>query len=130
MTLPAEDIQSYHYLQDGSIKLTLANLKPDSAYDKMVTEIKDPSAERRKINLYFNFMLTRRRNSLLYEVRKLKREQSIFKYWSDWNGCITIKVEEGRESPKLKLTGITSKRDDSLRTYTAKEVREEFTKKK
>ena len=130
VTLPAEDIQSYHYLQDGSIKLTLSNLKPDSAYDKMVTEIKNPSAERRKINLYFNFMLTRRRNSLLYEVRKLKREQSIFKYWSDWNGCITIKVGEGKESPKFKLTGITSKRDDSIRTYTVKEVREEFTKKK
>ena len=94
----------------------------------MVTEIKNPSAERRKTNLFFNFMLTRRRNSLLYEVRKLKREQSIFKYWSDWNGCITIKVDEG--SPKVKLTGITSKRDDSIRTYTTKEVKDEFTKKK
>merc|ERR1712055_138678 len=112
--------------QDGSIKLTLANLKPDSAYDKMVTEIKDPSAERKKINLYFNFMLTRRRNSLLYEVRKLKREGAIEKYWIDFNGSITIKKDGG---PKLKLTGITSKRDDSFRTYTSKEVREEFGKK-
>ena len=70
VTLPLEDIRSCRYLQDGSIVLNLSNLRPNSAFDKMITEIKNPSAERRKTNLYFNFMLTRRRNSLLYEVRK------------------------------------------------------------
>ena len=57
-------------LEDGSLVLTISNLRPNSAFNKMVQEIKNPSAERRKTNLYFNFMLTRRRNSLLYEVRK------------------------------------------------------------
>ena len=42
------------------------------------------------------------------------------------NDCVTIKKDGG---PKLKLTGITSKRDDAIRTYTTKEVREEFGKK-
>ena len=124
--LPDEDIRSCHYLQDGSIMLTLSNLRPNSAYDKMVTEVKNPDAGRRKINLYFNFMLTRRRNSLLYEVRKLKREGSIFKYWSDYNGAITIKREEGGQ--KLKLTAVSNRKDFNIRTYNVKEVREEFGK--
>ena len=126
VTLPEEDIHSCHYLPDGSIKLSLANLRPNSAFEQMVTEIKKPDNERRKSNLYFNFMLTRRRNSLLYEVRKLKREGAIEKYWTDFNGSVTIKKDGG---PKVKLTGITSKRDDTIRTYTSKEVREEFGKK-
>ena len=126
VTLPVEDIRSCNYLPDGSIKLSLNNLRPNSAFEQMVTEIKKPDLERRKSNLYFNFMLTRRRNSLLYEVRKLKREGAIEKYWTDFNGAITIKKDGG---PKIKLTGITSKRDDTIRTYTSKEVRDEFGKK-
>ena len=124
--LPTEDVQSCHYLQDGSIKITISNLRPNSAFDQMVTEIKNPNVERRKTNLYFNFMLTRRRNSLLYEIRKMKRNSEIFKYWSDYNGTITIKVEEG--GVKQKLTSITNKKDYNIRTYTAKEVKEEFGK--
>ena len=127
VTLPSEDIRSCHYLQDGSIMMTIFNLRPNSAYDQMVSEIKDPNMERRKSNLYFNFMLTRRRNSLLYEVRKLKRDGDIFKYWSDFNGAITIKKEEGGQ--KQKLTSITNKKDYTIRSYSVKEVREEFGKK-
>ena len=113
-------------MQDGSIMLTIANLRPNSAFDLMVNEIKNPNMERRKINLYFNFMLTRRRNTLLYEVRKLKKENHIFKYWTDFNGSITIKKDEG--GPKVKLTSITSRKDYSLRTYNGREVKEEFGK--
>ena len=91
VTLPVEDIRTCHYLPDGSIKLSLANLRPNSAFEQMVTEIKKPDLERRKSNLYFNFALTRRRNGLLYEVRKLKREGAIEKYWTDFNGSVTIK---------------------------------------
>ena len=127
VTLPSEDIRSCHYLQDGSIMMTIFNLRPNSAYDQMVSEIKDPNMERRKSNLYFNFMLTRRRNSLLYEVRKLKRDGDIFKFWSDFNGAITIKKEEGGQ--KQKLTSITNKKDYTIRSYSVKEVREEFGKK-
>ena len=92
-------------------------------------KIKQPGLERKKINLYFNFMLTRRRNGLLFEVRKLKRSGDIFRFWTDFDGTITIKKEEGRECPKQRLTGITSKREESIRTYTAKEVKDEFSKK-
>ena len=127
VTLPLEDIRSCNYIQDGSIMLTLNNLRPNSAFEKMVAEVKNPDAERRKSNLYFNFMLTRRRNSILYEVRKLKRSGDIFKYWTDYNGTITIKKEEGGQ--KQKLTSISNKKDFNLRTYNIKEVKEEFVKK-
>ena len=37
VTLPVEDIRTCHYLPDGSIKLSLANLRPNSAFEQMVT---------------------------------------------------------------------------------------------
>ena len=124
VTLPAEDIRQCHYLQDGSIKLVLHNLRPNSAFEQMVAEVKNPNVERRKMNLYFNFMLTRRRNTLLFEVRKLKREGCIFKYWTDFTGAITLKKDEG--GPKVKITAITNRKDYTIRTYTVTEVKEEF----
>ena len=71
-------------------------------------------------------MLTRRRNSLLYEVWKLKCDGVIFKYWTDFNGTITLKKDEG--SLKFKLTSITNKKDYNIRTYSTREVKEEFAK--
>jgi hypothetical protein len=127
MTLPTEDIMSCKYLQDGSIMLSLSNLRPESAFQKMVTEIKNPSADRQKTNMYFNFMLTRWRNSLLYEVRKLKRDGAVFKYWTDFDGTIILKKDKG--SLKSKLTSITNKNDYNIRTYSTREVKEEFAKK-
>ena len=127
VTLPVEDIHRCHYLQDGSIKLVIWNLRPNSAFDQMVNAIKNPSVERRSTNLYFNFMLTRRRNTLLYEIRKLKRDGAIFKYWTDYDGMITVKKEEG--GPKQKITSITTRKDFHIRTYTSAEVKEEFSKK-
>ena len=127
VSLPAEDIKHCHYLQDGSIKLVLHNLRPNSAFEMMVNEVKNPNMERRKINLYFNFVLTRRRNSLLYEIRKLKREGSIFKYWTDFTGVITVKKDEG--GPKSRITAISNKKAFSIRTYTVAEVKEEFGKR-
>ena len=47
-------------------------------------------------------MLTRRRNAFLYEVRKLKREGAL--YWSDFNGAITIKKEEGARSRRSPVS--------------------------
>ena len=129
VTLPEEEIQTCHYLPDGSIKLSLANLGLNSAFSKIVREIKFPDSERKKINLYFNFMLTKRRNSLLYEIRKLKRSGDIFKFWTDFNGAITIKREDSDSCPKLRLTAMSNKREEHIRTYTAKEVKEEFAKK-
>ena len=126
VSLPLEDIKSCRYLQDGSIMLSLSNLRPDSAFQKMVTEIKQPSADRRKMNMYFNFMLTRRRNSLLFEVRKLKRDGAVFKYWTDFDGTITLKKDEG--GLKTKLTSITNRKDYNVRTYSTREVKEEFAK--
>ena len=129
VTLPEQEIRSCHYLPDGSIKLTLCNLGLNSAFQSMVSEIKQPGLERRKINLYFNFMLTRRRNAVLFEVRKLKRSGDIFRFWTDFDGAITIKKEDNVNCPKQRLTCITNKKDETIRTFKAKEVKDEFSKK-
>ena len=73
-------------------------------------------------------MLTRRRNALLYDIRKLKRDGAIFKYWTDFDGAITVKKEEG--GPKQRITSITNRKDFFVRTYTSTEVKEEFGKKR
>ena len=72
-------------------------------------------------------MLTRRRNSLLYEIRKLKRMGSIFQYWTDFTGAITLKKDEG--GLKTRITAINNKKDFSIRTYIVSEVIQEFDKK-
>ena len=76
VTLPEEEIQSCHYLPDGSIKLTMANRSLNSAFSKM--------------------------------VMKLKRSGDIHKFWTDFDGSITVKKDA--TSPKLKLTAITTKK--------------------
>ena len=45
VSLPLEDIKSCRYLQDGSIMLSLSNIRPNSAFEKMITEVKSPSTE-------------------------------------------------------------------------------------
>ena len=54
---------------------------------------------------------------------------NIFKFWTDFNGAITIKREDSDSCPKLRLTAMSNKREEHIRTYTAKEVKEEFAKK-
>ena len=51
----------------------------------------------------------------------------IFKYWSDYDGAITVKKEEG--GPKQRITSITTKKDLHIRTYTNAEVMDEFGRK-
>ena len=78
----------------------------------------------KEVNIYFNFMLTRRRNTLLYEVRKLKSEKKIVKYFTDYDGTITVK--ERQDSNMLRVTSISNKKDHHLRTWTVAELRDQF----
>ena len=66
--LPEGDVSSCQRLQNGSVVLRVWNRKLGSAYEKMVEAIK--SGKNNDINVFFNFQLTRRRNNLLYKVRR------------------------------------------------------------
>ena len=125
ITIPKEDIQDVHYLPKGGLILSLNNHKPGSAYRAMIDSIKKGGDKDAKdMNLFFNFMMTKRRNSLSCEIRKLKKEKEIAKYYTDFDGTITIKKDP--DAPKIKLTSITNKKDDTIRTFTIQELKDPF----
>ena len=59
--------------------------------------------------LYINIQLTRRRSTILYLLRNLKREGKIQKFYSDENGSIALRVRDG--VPKIKLTNFPTARN-------------------
>ena len=76
--IPEGDIAACHYLPKGGIFFSLWNLRPGSAYSQLTTNIK--KSLHKEINVYFNFMLTKRRSGLLFKVRKLRKDGEIKKY--------------------------------------------------
>ena len=74
------------------------------------------------VPLFLNFQLTKRRSTILFHLRNLKREGKIFKYYSDENGSISLRVKEG--GAKVKLTSYPSMRNTPgapLRTVKSRE---------
>ena len=43
--------------------------------------------------IFIIFQLTRRRSTILFHLRGLKREENIAKFYSDENGTIAVKVK-------------------------------------
>ena len=113
VTLAPEDIASCHYLPKGGIFFSLWNLKPGSAYTELTKNIKEGMHPH--MNVYFNFMLTKRRGSLLYEVRQMKKVGRISRYYSDENGAISIKVNSKDKSKKL--SSIHQAGSSTVKTY-------------
>ena len=116
MIIPPEDIINCHYLPNGGIILILGNRKPGSAYSDWNQEWKEFPYQ----------LLTRRRNSLLYEVRKLKREGKVKKFFTDYDGSISIK--RSVDGPKIKITSITKdpkdKKNTDIKSFTIAELRD------
>ena len=94
------EIASCYSLKKGGMVLSLWNLSQGSAFQKLVRIIKKNEGKK-DVNLYFNFMLTRRRSTLLYEIRKLKRTGMITKFFSDENGSISVQKDKDE---KKKIT--------------------------
>ena len=121
VTLAPEDIASCHYLPKGGIFFSLWNLKPGSAFAELTKNIKEGMHPH--INVYFNFMLTKRRSSLLYEVRQMKQKGRISRFYSDENGSISIKVNPKDKSKKLSSIHQTG--SSKVKTYLNEELHAE-----
>ena len=74
------------------------------------------------MNFCANFQLTSRRNDLLYEIRKLKKEGKICKFYLNENGQISLKVKEN--SAKIKVTFFTNNKGDFPKTLTISDITE------
>ena len=74
------------------------------------------------IPVYVNFHLTKRRSSILFHLRILKREGKIVKFFSDEGGAIAMRVREGAN--KIRLTNFPVERNkpgSPLRTVRDRE---------
>ena len=120
--VPEEDIQACHSLPNNQIIVRFANRRPESAWSSLKENIvKGGSTD---INVYANFQLTKRRNSLLYSLRKAKKDGKISKIYSNENGQISYKVTDN--AVKTKVTYFSTKKHDSPKTLTVSELRDQL----
>ena len=117
-----EDIASCFHLPKGGLLVTFWKKWQGSPFMKLVTAIKSP--KNAHTPLYFNFMLTKRRSKLLFQIRKLKQDQKIFKFYSDEDGSITIKIKPGDKN--IKITDISTDGSSKLRSWTDEELASAF----
>ena len=106
--IPDTDVQDVHFLPGGNIILRVWNVSPKSAFRLLVDRVKSGKGKK-EIPIFLNFQLTKRRSTILFHLRTLKREGKIFKYYSDENGTISVRVKEG--GSKVKLTSFPSQRN-------------------
>ena len=117
--IPKEEFVSCFHLNNGNIAISLAHHKKDSAFHKLVEKIKMKPSN--KLNIFFNFRLTGVRSYLLFEIRKLKRDGEISKYYTDENGQISIKTNDDK---KIKVTNFYDKEEKDTRCLTLQEMKE------
>jgi hypothetical protein len=121
-------LQTYH-LPNGNLAVQFDPImSEDSALSKVTAAIKSPTQHNKKMNMFFNFQLTRRRSQLLYEVRQLKKQGKIARYWTDSDGSITVRQEEGEGGHKEEITSFKKGKSFTsvLATITATELKDRF----
>ena len=117
-----DDIASCFHLPKGGIMVTFWKKWKNSPFMNLVSAIKSPMNSH--MPLYFNFMLTKRRSKLVFHIRKLKQDKKIYKFYSDEEGTITIKVKPGEKN--MKVTDISTEGASKLRTWTDEELAHAF----
>jgi len=116
--LPEEDVQACHHLPNKSILIRVWNRRPGSAWSTLTQEIK--KGGKKEVNVFANFHLTKRRNSILYHLRSLKKSGKISKLYSDENGQIGFKKNE--KSDKTIVTYFSKSKDESSKTFSSEEI--------
>ena len=127
VSIPAEDIQACHHLPSHSngktyysaILIRIWNRRANSAWADLKKKILS-GEENKSINLYVNFQLTKRRNTLAFHLRRLKKEGKIVKFYTDENGHLAYKKSDN--SVKRKVTYVHSGIDSQPATMTPEEL--------
>ena len=115
VVLSLSDIQACHRMPNNSIILRIWNRRNDSAWSQIVDSIK--SGKNMGYNVFFNFHLTRRRSTLLYNMRQLKKSGDNSKFYSDENGQLTVMVRKKEEGGvKRKVTYYAKERNSPPKT--------------
>ena len=86
----------------GTVVLTFFDHKPGSKFFDLVSAIKTKGSNSKGQNLYANFVLTNRRNTLLYMIRNDFKEGQLKKFFSGYDGSLVI-VKKG-STQKIRVT--------------------------
>ena len=113
-----DDIASCFRLKKGGILVKFWKKGRGSKFHTLSSKIK--SSQGANINLYMNFMLTPRRGELFFQIRNLKRDGKITKFYSDEDGSISIKLNRGESI--IRVTDIYSEGTKKLKTWTLEEL--------
>ena len=118
VVLQEEDLQAVHRLPNGSVIMRIWKRTPNSAWYRLKASIR--TGGKKTCNFYGNFQLTPRRNSLLYDVRQLKKQGKIHKFSTDENGSISVQISE--ETAKIRIAAIRSTKGETIKTLTKAEL--------
>ena len=125
--IPEGEVASCYYLKKGGIVLSLWNQGRGSAFQKLVYKIKNNEIIKDK-NVYFNFMLTRRRSKLLYEVRKYRKDDKLIsKFFTDENGEITMLMLDNKTKERITNVhekNVEGKKVEGMITLNSKELKD------
>ena len=113
-----DGIQSCYHLPKGGVIVSFWKKSQGSAFQKLASAIKTNKGAVR--NLFFNFMLTKKRSKLLFEIRKLKRAGTVTKFYSDEDGTISIRLAKDNKSEKV--TNIRNKESSHQAILTVQEL--------
>ena len=120
--IPDGEIKTCYFLKKGGIVLHLQQLGPGSAFQQIVETIKTNKSFK-EVDVYFNFMLTRRRSTLLFKIRELKREQKIDKFFTDENGNISVQLKNSQT--RKRITNFFDKESNIIKTLHIQELVDE-----
>ena len=118
-----EDIRLCHHTKTG-IVFALQNLKHSSTLSSIVGAIKEGMGKVVSTH-YINFTNTPKRNSILYELRKFKKANKIWKFYSDYDGEICYVREAplpGTPKDKTKVTNTDPR--GTYRTLSIQELKD------
>lgn len=119
--LPKSDIQALHRLPNASIIVRVWNRRQNSAWNSLLSSIKmGGKQEKKSMNLFLSFHLTKRRSELVKELKKQKRAGRIFKFSTDENGVIAFRTSQIGQ--KIRITYASNKESEEPRTLTVKEL--------
>ena len=125
------DISSCHFSKKG-ISFRLLNLSPTSTYGLLVKAITHGQGSKER-GIFFNFALTPKRASLLFELRQAKRAKKIDKLYSDSDGSISYvspsspNNSRGKKE-KTRISSIFNRVEGEvvIRTHSIQELKEEL----
>ena len=111
-----------HFTKKGLV-FRLINLSPFSPYAELVTAIKNGTGKQIHSH-YINFSLTPLRSSLLYDLRRYKKEKHIEKYYCDADGTLSFVLNEGDNKTRCTSTYKKVNNIFRIKTLTNEELKQ------